>query len=83
MTDTSTFTLVNPQTGNLAFRVFSFNNKSHFDHIQRLNYYSLIWIKNGHGNVKADFLGLDRDINGVENGNILPLAEKWVITLLT
>lgn len=55
MTDTSTFTLVNPQTGNLAFRVFSFNNKSHFDHIQRLNYYSLIWIKNGHGNVKADF----------------------------
>lgn len=30
-------------------------------------------------NVKADFLGLDRDINGVENGNILPLEEKWVI----
>lgn len=34
-------------------------------------------------NVKADFLGLDRDINGVENGNILPLEEKWVITLST
>lgn len=55
MMPTNTFTLVNPQTGNLAFKVFSFNNNSHFDHIQRLNYYSLIWIKKGNGHVKADF----------------------------
>lgn len=50
-----TYTLINPQTGNLAFKVFSFNDNSHFDHIQRLNYYSLIWIRNGRGSVKADF----------------------------
>lgn len=50
-----TYTLINPQTGNLAFKVFSFNDNSHFDHIQRLNYYSLIWIRNGSGSAKADF----------------------------
>ncbi|MBL7821743.1 MAG: hypothetical protein JNL65_14120 [Saprospiraceae bacterium] len=50
-----THTLINPQTGNLAFKVFSFDDISLFDHIQRLNYYSLIWIKNGKGTAKADF----------------------------
>lgn len=54
-----TYTLINPQTGNLAFKVFSFNDNSHFDHIQRLNYYSLIWIRNGRGSAKADFLEHD------------------------
>jgi len=34
-------------------------------------------------NVKADFLGLKREINGVPNGEIMPLTEKWVITLST
>ena len=51
----NTSTLINPQTGNLAFKVFSFDDNSQFDHIQRLNYYSLIWVKNGNGSIKADF----------------------------
>jgi 23S rRNA (adenine2503-C2)-methyltransferase len=34
-------------------------------------------------NVKADFLGLTKEINGVEDGNIMPLSEKWVITTST
>jgi 23S rRNA (adenine2503-C2)-methyltransferase len=34
-------------------------------------------------NIKADFLGYHRDLNGVENGNCMPLSEKWVITLST
>lgn len=34
-------------------------------------------------NIKAQFLGFDKDINGVPNGNIKPLSEKWVITLST
>lgn len=55
MTNSNTFTLVNPQTGNLAFKIFSFHDNSHFDHIQRLNYYSLIWIKEGEGKIKVDF----------------------------
>jgi AraC family transcriptional regulator, transcriptional activator of pobA len=55
MLQQSAFTLVNPQNGNLAFKLFSFDNNSAFDHIQRLNYYSLIWIQKGSGNAKADF----------------------------
>ena len=59
MTYSNTFTLVDPQTGNLAFKFFSFDDNSHFDHIQRLNYYSLIWIQKGKGKVKVDFSEYD------------------------
>jgi AraC family transcriptional activator of pobA len=48
-------TLINPQNGNLAFKIFDFENNGHFDHVQRNNYYSLIFVKEGEGNVKADF----------------------------
>lgn len=48
-------TLINPQNGNLAFKLFSIEANSFFGHIQRLNYYSLIWFKKGHGKIKADF----------------------------
>lgn len=34
-------------------------------------------------NVKADFLGYTKEINGVENGETKPLTEKWVMTLST
>lgn len=59
MMNTDTFTLINPQTGDLAFKVFSFGDNSHFDHIQRLNYYSLIWVIKGRGKIKADFSTYD------------------------
>ncbi len=49
------FTLVNQQNGNLAFKLLYINSNNPFDHIQRLNYFSLIWIKNGTGMLKADF----------------------------
>lgn len=55
MIDTNAFTLVDSTTGNLAFKIGYFNDNSYFDHVQRLNYYSLIWIKNGKGTAKADF----------------------------
>jgi len=32
-------------------------------------------------NVKADFLGLTDEISGVPGGKIMPLEEKWVITI--
>ncbi len=56
---TDVFTLVNPQNGNLAFKIFSFEDNCSFDHIQRNNYYSLIWVKEGNGNVKSDFSEYD------------------------
>ncbi len=34
-------------------------------------------------NIKADFLGMERPIHGVPNGKIMPLEEKWVITIST
>lgn len=34
-------------------------------------------------NIKADFLGITKELNGVPNGNIMPLTEKWVITIST
>lgn len=55
MTDKNSFTLINSQTGNLALKLFSFYDNGQFDHLQRLNYYSLIWITKGNGIVKADF----------------------------
>ncbi|XZF14620.1 helix-turn-helix domain-containing protein [Chitinophagaceae bacterium MMS25-I14] len=48
-------TLTDPQNGNLAFKIFPFADNSYFDHLQRNNYYSLIWIRKGAGKVKADF----------------------------
>jgi AraC family transcriptional regulator, transcriptional activator of pobA len=54
-----TYTLVNPQNGNLAFKLFKFDGQGYFDHVQRLNYYSLIWIKKGNGTLKADFSSYD------------------------
>lgn len=49
------YTITNPQTGNLAFKLFHFSDNNHFDHLQRNNYYSLIWVQKGKGKVKADF----------------------------
>lgn len=34
-------------------------------------------------NIKADFLGLTKEINGVPHGKLLPLETKWVITIST
>jgi AraC family transcriptional regulator, transcriptional activator of pobA len=55
MTDKSVLTLINASNGNLAFKIFSFEDNSYFDHLQRLNYYSIIIITKGNGNLKADF----------------------------
>lgn len=60
---TDVFTLVNPINGNLAFKIFSFEDNCSFDHIQRNNYYSLIWVTEGNGIVKSDF----SEYNFVEN----------------
>src|SRR5690242_12335631 len=54
MLSQSAFTMVNPLNGNLAFKIFSFEDNSYFDHLQRHNYFSLIWVKAGSGTLKAD-----------------------------
>ena len=59
MFNQSAYTLVNPQNGNLAVKLFSFEDNSFFDHIQRQNYFSLIWVQEGSGKLKADFAEYD------------------------
>jgi AraC family transcriptional regulator, transcriptional activator of pobA len=61
----SSLTLVNPQNGHLAFRLLTFDDGSYFDHIQRNNYYSLIWVIEGSGKVKADFAEYDFKMNSL------------------
>ncbi|XVJ67453.1 MAG: helix-turn-helix domain-containing protein [Lacibacter sp.] len=63
MMNQSAFTLVNPQNGNLAFKLFSFEDNHFFDHLQRNNYFSLIWVKEGKGILKADFAEYDFNAN--------------------
>ena len=59
MLNQDTFTLVDPINGNLAFKFFSFTGNGYFDHIQRHNYFSVIWIKQGSGKAKVDFSEYD------------------------
>ena len=54
MLSQSVYTLVNQQNGDLAFKLFEFDNNSYFDHIQRNNYFSLILITSGEGMAKVD-----------------------------
>lgn len=63
MTDQTVFTLINEQNGNLAFKLFSFHDNSYFDHLQRNNYYSLIWVKEGNGKLKTNFSEYDFEGN--------------------
>ena len=65
MVSQSTFTLVNPQNGNLAFKYLEFEDNSFFDHIQRNNYFSLIWVTHGNGKLKADFTEYEFEENSL------------------
>ncbi len=65
MADQYTYTLVNPQNGNLAFKLATFDDGSSFDHVQRHNYYALIWVKGGSGKIKADFNGHEFKANNL------------------
>lgn len=47
-------TLINPQNGNLAFKVNTFDSGT-FDQVQRFNYYSIVWLKEGKAMLSSDF----------------------------
>jgi AraC family transcriptional regulator, transcriptional activator of pobA len=59
MQDQNLPTIINRQNGELAFRLFTFNDGSHFGQLQRHNFYSIIWIKSGKGFMKVDFSEYD------------------------
>jgi len=51
----NTNTLIDEQTGNLAFKLSHFEDSCQFCDTHRHNYYSLIWIKKGRGTAQVDF----------------------------
>jgi AraC-like DNA-binding protein len=53
--ENNSFTLIDPKDGKLLFKLFHFEDNSHFDHLQRNNYYTIIFISDGNGKIKADF----------------------------
>lgn len=55
MLSQSVYTLINQQNGNLAFKLFEFDNNSYFDHTQRNNYFTLLLITSGEGVATVDF----------------------------
>jgi AraC-like DNA-binding protein len=59
MTSPSAYTIINPRNGHLAFKVYSFGDNSSFDHLQRLNYYTVILLVQGRGKLSVDFAECD------------------------
>ncbi|OKS88048.1 helix-turn-helix domain-containing protein [Mucilaginibacter polytrichastri] len=55
MTAQTAFTLINPQTKALAFKIFAFEDDSYFNQQKNYNYYSMILVIKGKGRLKADF----------------------------
>ncbi|MEQ9592027.1 MAG: helix-turn-helix domain-containing protein [Cyclobacteriaceae bacterium] len=48
-------TLFNERDGELAFEIRPFTNYQDFDQVTRLNYYAVLWIREGRGRYKVDF----------------------------
>jgi AraC family transcriptional regulator, transcriptional activator of pobA len=48
-------TLINPTSGELAFKISDLRDAQAYDHVTRLNYYSVLWLQKGKGTYKADF----------------------------
>jgi len=65
MLNQSAFTLINQQNGNPAFKLFLFDDNCFFDHLQRNNFFTLIWITEGAGKVKVDFAEYDFEANSL------------------
>jgi len=63
MVNNNVYTLVDEQSGSLAFKMQRFNELTHFDHLQRLNYFTLVWIQEGNGTLTCDFNKYDFDNN--------------------
>ncbi|MEP6948319.1 MAG: helix-turn-helix domain-containing protein [Ginsengibacter sp.] len=55
MKNVGTHTIINEQNGNLAFKIISFIDNSHFDYFQRNNFHTLVLITEGDGELQTAF----------------------------
>ena len=52
----NTNTLINEQTGHVAFKLTNLDDENPFANISRFNYYTLVWVKEGRGTVTIDLV---------------------------
>jgi AraC family transcriptional regulator, transcriptional activator of pobA len=52
--ETPSCTLINRETREMAVKFEALSGENHFSEVQRLNYYSIIWIQKGEGQYKSD-----------------------------
>ncbi|MFK7747983.1 MAG: helix-turn-helix domain-containing protein [Kordia sp.] len=55
--------IINKHNGELAFRLEKFNDLTQFDHLQRKNYYSMVFLKGSNFNLTVDFTKYDFEEN--------------------
>jgi hypothetical protein len=65
MTPEVNLTLVNPVDQNLAFRIRSFGDSSQLKQVQSNPFSSIIWIREGIGNLQVDFAGYELEKDSV------------------
>jgi len=57
--DDNVLELINPQSKSLAFKVHTFENDEYFNSLQKYNYFSVLLILAGKGNVIVDTSAYD------------------------
>lgn len=62
-------TIIDSQNGELAFRLDQFEDLTQFDHLQRKNYYSLVFLTKGSAKLTVDFSKYD-----IEDSHMICLA---------
>jgi AraC-like DNA-binding protein len=59
MTTTLSPEITNPVDGSLGFRIKHFNSDADFNEVQKIGLFSIIWILEGNGSLRADFTSYD------------------------
>ena len=57
------YELIDNKARQLSFQIYDFDSINHWAEVQRLNYYSLIWIREGSGTAAVDFQSIDYSQN--------------------
>lgn len=65
LTAQTAFTLINPLTNGLAFKIFGFEDGSYFKQMKNYNHYSIILILNGSGKISTDIAAYDFTANSL------------------
>ena len=65
MTIQTDFTLINPRTKALAFKIYAFEDGTYFEQPKNYSYYSMVLVSQGRGKFKADLSDYTFDANSL------------------